>query len=144
MVPNVWRKTQTHNANPFWGSYQRRLHDLCGRKSVGKCCTRSFGEFWGKNPPQPQKFACSYTSGSQTGENYPPGVICDSSGWKPEPNPQCCSVLWAITAKFLGYTNKTIATLIWVTIRTSWEPLSYTNEAADVFVVLRCRCFLIE
>ena len=27
------------------------------------------------------------------GVNYPPGVICDSSGGNAEPKPQCCSVL---------------------------------------------------
>jgi len=33
------------------------------------------------------------------GVNYPPGVICGSSGGNAEPKPQCCSVLWAITGK---------------------------------------------
>jgi len=36
------------------------------------------------------------------GVNYPPGVICDSSGAQGEPKPQCCSVLWAITVKYWG------------------------------------------
>ena len=33
------------------------------------------------------------------GVNYPPGVICGSSGGNAEPKPHCCSVLWAITGK---------------------------------------------
>jgi len=33
------------------------------------------------------------------GLNYPPGVICDSSGGNAEPKSRCYSVLWAITAK---------------------------------------------
>jgi len=36
------------------------------------------------------------------GVNYPPGVKCDSSVGNAEPKPHCCSVLWAITAKYWG------------------------------------------
>jgi len=36
------------------------------------------------------------------GVNYPPGVICDSSGGNTEVKPQCYSVLWAIIAKYWG------------------------------------------
>jgi len=34
--------------------------------------------------------------------NYPPGVICNPSGGNAEPKTQCCSTLWAITAKYWG------------------------------------------
>jgi len=34
-----------------------------------------------------------YTSGSQTGVNYPTGIICDSLGDNAEPKPLCCSIV---------------------------------------------------
>jgi len=39
------------------------------------------------------------------GVNYLLGIICDSSEGNAEPKPQCCSISWAITAKYWG--NKT-------------------------------------
>jgi len=38
-----------------------------------------------------------YISGSQTGDKL--GVTCDSLMGNAEPKPQCCSVLWVITAE---------------------------------------------
>jgi len=45
---------------------------------------------------------CSIPVVPKLGVNYPPGVICDSLEGNAEPKPQCCSTLWAITAKYWG------------------------------------------
>ena len=40
------------------------LHDLCGRRSIGKVAQKLFGQVWGnlgKNPSHHQRFSCSYT-----------------------------------------------------------------------------------
>jgi len=62
MAPNVCRETRE---DLFWRSYQKNgLHDLCGRKFVGKVAQKLLGQVWensGKNPSHTQKFACSYT-----------------------------------------------------------------------------------
>jgi len=53
---NIWRS--------FLGHTRKGLRDLCGRKFVSKCHTKTFRRVWGssgKNPSLTQKFACSYT-----------------------------------------------------------------------------------
>jgi len=57
LLKNTWRH--------FFGVHtEKGLHDLCGRKSVGKVAYKRFGKIWensGKNPSHPQNFAYSYT-----------------------------------------------------------------------------------
>jgi len=48
---------------------KRGLHDLCGRKFVGKSCAKSFSGKFGEVRVKsfaPQKFACSYTCDEKT------------------------------------------------------------------------------
>jgi len=49
-----------------------------------------------------QSFLTSNTVVPKLSANYPPGVICDSSGGNAEPKPHFCCILWAITAKYCG------------------------------------------
>jgi len=69
MAPNFCRKT--HEDLFLEVISKKGLHDLCWRIFAGKSRTKTFraslGKF-GRNPSQPQKFACSYT--------YAQMVIC--------------------------------------------------------------------
>jgi len=62
MTPKVCIKT--HEDLFLEVTPKRGLHDFCGRKFVGKTCTKNFSGKFGKIRAKsfaPQKFACSYT-----------------------------------------------------------------------------------